>query len=221
VNYQSDPTARVSVWRAPLAYLDEHLRVGYRVEAVDTIEHWPAFYLAESGIPLVRGWFRQDDFPFNTLLYRKLTPRGYRHWLRELGVAYVVLTRTPPDYSSRREAALVRSGRAGLRRVWASREIAIYAVPRPRSIVTGPDHPALRAFHESRLVVSVRRGGTYRLAVRWSPYWQATTGCLSPTRGGMLRLRTRVAGQVGIAFDVDPTSLLDAFAGTAPRCSHP
>jgi hypothetical protein len=220
VNYESDATARAAVWRAPLAYLHAHLRPGYRVEAVDTIEHWPAFYLAESGIPLVRGWFRQDDFPFNALLYRKLKPAPYRHWLRELGVAYVVLTRTPPDYSSRQEAALVRSGRAGLRRVWRSPQIAIYAVPQPHPIVTGPDRPALLSLHESRLVVHVRRSGTYRIAIRWSPYWQASTGCLARTRNGMLRLRARAAEEVRIVFDIDAGSLLNAFAGATPTCSR-
>ena len=35
-------------------------------------------------------------------------------WLRGLGVRYVVLTDAPPDYSSRAEAALIRSGRSGL-----------------------------------------------------------------------------------------------------------
>ena len=219
VNYESDVTARAAVWRAPLAYLHAHLSPGYRVEAVDTIAHWPAFYLAESGIPLVRGWFRQDDFPFNALLYRELRPTPYRRWLRELGVAYVVLTRTPPDYSSRQEAALLRTGRAGLPRVWASREIAIYAVPRPRPIVTGPGRPAMLAFHESRLVVRVRRGGTYRVAVRWSPYWQTSTGCLARTRQGMLRLRTHAAAEVRITFDVDASRLLDALAGATPTCS--
>lgn len=218
VHYESDVTARASVWRAPLQYLHAHLRSGYRVEAVDTIEHWPAFYLAESGIPIVRGWFRQDDFPLNALLYRKLRPGPYKHWLRELGVAYVVLTRTPPDYSARQEAALVRSGRAGLKRVWASQQIAIYAVPRPQAIVTGPDRPALLALHESRLVLRVRRGGTYRVGVRWSPYWQASAGCLVRTNDGMLRLRTRAAAKVRIRFDVDASSLLNASAGVSPRC---
>jgi hypothetical protein len=222
VRGESDVTAHVAVWRAPLAYLHAHLRPGYRVEAVDTTEHWPAYYLAEAGIPLVRGWFRQDDFPFDALLYRPLGPAAYRRWLRGLGVAYVVLTRATPDYSSRQEAALVRSGRAGLQPVWTSPEITVYAVPNPQPILTGPDHPRLLALRESRLVVHVSGGGTYRMAVRWSPYWHASTGCLAPTHEGMLQLRTRTAGTVRISFDVDAISLLDAFAGTAPSCaSHP
>jgi hypothetical protein len=219
VRSESDVTAHAAVWRAPLAYLHAHLRPGYRVEAVDTLEHWPAYYLAEAGIPLVRGWFRQDDFPFDALLYRPLAPATYRGWLRELGVAYVVLTRAPPDYSSRQESALVRSGRAGLRSVWTSPEITIYAVPNPQPIITGPDHPTLLALRESRLLVHVSGGGTYRIAIRWSPYWRASTGCLAPTHQGMLQLRTRTAATVRIAFDVDATSLLDALAGTPPTCA--
>ena len=215
---EADVTAQATVWRAPLAYLHAHLQPGYRVEAVDTAEHWPAFYLAESGIPLVRGWFRQDDFPFDALLYRHLRPAAYVRWLRELGVAYVVLTRSQPDYSSRQEAAIVRSGRAGLRRVWASPKIAIYTVPRPRPILTGPGRPRVLALRESLLLVRVTRGGTYRLAVRWSPYWHASTGCLARTRTGMVTLRMRAAATVSMAFDVDPSSLLDAFAGSAPTC---
>jgi hypothetical protein len=54
------------------------------------------------------------------------------------------------------------------------------------------------------------------VAVRWSPYWGASAGCLSRARGGMLRLRTHTAGTVRLAFDVDATRLFDAFAGAAP-----
>lgn len=219
VRGESDVTSHATVWRQPVAYLHAHLRPGFRVEGVDTTGHWPAYYLAEAGIPLVRGWFRQDDFPFDALLYRRLRAAEYRRWLRGLGVAYVVLTRSTPDYSARQEAALVRSGRADLRPVWASREITIYAVPKPRPIVTGPGRPVLLALDESRLLVHVSGGGTYRLAVRWSPYWHTSTGCLAPTRGGMLRLRTRRAATVRIAFDVDATSLLDTLTGTSPTCA--
>jgi hypothetical protein len=218
VRGESDVTAKASVWRGPLGYLHTHLRPGYRVEAVDTTEHWPAFYLAEAGIPLVRGWFRQDDFPFDAVLYQHLTAATYTRWLRRLSAAYVVLTRSPPDYSSRQEAALVHSRRAGLRRVWSSHEVSIYAVPRPRPIVTGPGHPRLLALRESRLLVRVTRGGDYHVAIRWSPYWHASTGCVSRTHDGMLRLRTQTAAEVRIAFEVDPSSLLSAFVGTAPAC---
>jgi hypothetical protein len=188
------------------------------VEAVDTVDHWPALYLARANIPLVRGWFRQDDHPVANLLYHRFTAAQYVTWLRRLGVAYVVLTDAPPDHSSRREASLVRRGESGLRRVFATPSVSIYAVPRPEPIVTGPDHPEMLALRESRLVLHVAQGGTYRVAVRWSPYWHASTGCLTRADGGMLQLRTAGAATVRIGFHVDASSLFDAFAGTPPRC---
>ena len=215
----ADRSASPTVWKAPVAYLRAHLSTGYRVEAVDTSQHWPALYLARADIPLVRGWFRQDDGPVAGLLYRsRYTPAQYVAWLRRLGVQYVVLTDSPPDFSSRREAKVVRSGDAQLRKVFTSREISIYAVRRPQAIVTGPDRPEVLALRESRLVLHVAQGGTYRVAVRWSPYWHASTGCLTPGDGGMVQLRTRDAATVRIGFDVDARSLFDAFADTRPRC---
>ena len=214
----ADRSENPKVWPAPVSYLQRHLQTGYRVEAVDTIDHWPALYLARADIPLVRGWFRQDDRPIAALLYRPFTPAEYDAWLHRLGVAYVVLTDAPPDHSSRREARFVRSGRAGLTRVFEQRGISIYAVPRPQPIVTGPGRPKVLALKESRLSVRVSHGGTYRVAVRWSPYWHASTGCVMRAPGGLLRLHTRTAATVRIAFDVDARSLFDAFADTAPSC---
>jgi hypothetical protein len=188
-----DATRNASVWRAPLAYLQAHLRPGYRVEAVDTTEHWPAYYLANAGIPIVRGWFRQDDFPSNALLYRRFTAAEYLRWLHSLGVAYVVLSDAPPDYSSRREAQLVPTV---LRKVSGGPQIAIYGVPQPRSIAAAQ----VVAFGESSLVVRVTRAGSYRIAVHWSPYWHASTGSLSRTSDGMIELRTTAAAIVRISF---------------------
>jgi hypothetical protein len=214
-----DRSSRAAVWTAPTAYLHEHLRPGYRVEAVDTSEHWPALYLARAGIPIVRGWFRQDDHPVASLLYRPYTAPEYVAWLRHLGVAYVVLTDAPQDFTSRREAALVRSGRAGLKRVFETSFVSVYAVPRPQAIVTGPGRPTVVALRESRLDIRVTRGGAYRVAVRWSPYWHASTGCLTRSQDGMLRLRSPRAATVRIAFDIDASSLLHALTGTTRTCS--
>jgi hypothetical protein len=214
----ADHSANAKVWPAPVGYLRTHLQTGYRVEAVDTSFHWPALYLARAAIPLVRGWFRQDDLPVASLLYRSYTAAEYVTWLRRLGVAYVVLTDAPPDHSSRREADIVRSGDAGLRRVFTTPHVSIYAVPHARPIVTGPGRPVVLGLHQSRLAVHVSRGGTYRIAVRWSPYWHASTGCLAKGPGGMLQLQTPTAATVRIGFDVDINSLFDAFAGSAPSC---
>jgi hypothetical protein len=215
----ADRSSSPKVWTAPVAYLHTHLRTGYRVEAVDTTDHWPALYLARAGIPLARGWFRQDDHPVAMLLYRRFTGAEYVTWLRRLGVAYVLLTDAPPDHSSLREAKLVRRGDIGLKRVFATRYVSIYAVPRPHSIVTGPGSPAVLALRESHLLLRLSRAGTYGVAVRWSPYWHASSGCLTRAPEGMLRLRTPGPATVRIKFDVDARSLLAAFDGTRRGCA--
>ena len=215
----ADRSSRPAVWTAPVEYLNSHLRTGYRVEAVDTSQHWPSLYLARADIPLVRGWFRQDDRPVATLLYGRYTAAQYIAWLHRLGVKYVVLTKSPSDYTSRYEAALIRGGDSGLRQVFATAEVSIYAVPHARTIVTGPGRPVVLALRQSRLAVRVSRGGTYRIAVRWAPYWHASTGCLAKGPGRMLQLRTSRAETVRIGFDIDARSLFDAFAGSSERCS--
>jgi hypothetical protein len=216
----ADHSQNSKEWSAPVDYIRTHLQTGYRVEAVDTSYHWPALYLARGGIPLVRGWFRQDDEPVSALLYRQFTAAEYVAWLRGLGVAYVVLTDAPADHSSRREAELVRSGNAGLKQVFTTPHVSVYAVPHPRPIVTGPGRPELLALRDARLVVRVSRGGAYRIAVRWSPYWHASTGCLNRGPEGMLRLRTATAATVRIGFDVDMRGLADAFVGNRPTCKR-
>jgi hypothetical protein len=221
VHGQSDLTVNKTTWARPVAYLHAHLQPGYRVEAVDTAAHWPAVYLADAHIPLARGWFRQDDFPVNDVLYSKLGPAAYLHWLRSLGVAYVVLAHVPADYSARAEAKLVESGRAGLLPVFRTPTVTVYAVPAPRPIVTGPGKPRLLGLSDARLRLHVSQGGTYRIAVRWSPYWQASDGCLSGGKDGMLRLRTRAARTVGIVFRVNADRALEALTGDRPECRFP
>ena len=221
VNNSADVTAKRATWPAAITFLHLHLNPSYRVEAVDTAAHWPAVYLADAGIPLARGWFRQDDFPQNEVLYDKLGAKTYLHWLRSLGVRYVVLSDAPSDYSSRAEAKLVRSGRAGLVPVFHSTSLTIYAVPHPRAIVTGPGRPVITSLTGSHLQLVVHRGGTYRIAVRWSPYWRASTGCLSAGKDGMIRLQTRAAQTVGLMFRVDAAHALDQLAGEKPVCRLP
>ena len=72
----SDPSSTHSYWTPAIRFLHSKLAPSYRVEAVDTVGHWEADYLPAAGIPLVRGWFRQDDFPQNAVLYQPARPQG-------------------------------------------------------------------------------------------------------------------------------------------------
>src|SRR5205814_2612677 len=146
-----DPSAAAVYWQPAVSFLHRSLAPGYRVEAVDTAGHWEAVYLTRAGIPIERGWFRQDDFPQNELLYDGPGPRSYLHWLRRFGVRYVVLTSAPPDYSARAEARLLQSGRSGLPVVYRSKDVTVFSVPNAVPIVSGPHAPRVVALTQTKI----------------------------------------------------------------------
>jgi hypothetical protein len=218
---RGDPAASPSYWAPAIAFLRTHLEPSYRVEAVDTTGHWAAVYLAEAEIPLARGDYRQSDFPQNELLYDELVPAGYLAWLRGLGVHYVVLTKAPPDYSARDEAALLRSGRSGLRPVLRTANLTVLAVPQPRPILTGPAPARVLRLTGTRIVVDLPRAGNYRLAVRYSPYWDARGACLIRRDDGMTTISARRPGRLELAFKVHATSAIAAaVVGQRSRVCH-
>jgi hypothetical protein len=215
---RADPASKPAYWAPAIRFLRAHLTPSYRVEAVDTAGHWAAAYLAEAEIPLARGGYRQDDFPQNKLLYDEMGPAAYLRWLRGLGVRYVVLTTAPPDYSARGEAALLRSGRSGLRPVLRTSRLRIYSVPRPRPILTGPAPAAVLQLTGTRVAVELSRAGRYRLAVRFSPYWEADDACLMKAPDGMTTIAARRAGRLELAFKVNAGSALAAVGGRTRVC---
>jgi hypothetical protein len=218
VKAEDNAAAGSAYWQPAIAYLQAHLTPSYRVEAVDTAGHWPALYLARADIPLARGWFRQDDFPQNEVLYNEeLGPRAYLDWLRRLGVRYVVLTDAPVDYSARGEAALLRSGRTQLRPVFTGLHLAVYEVPHATSILTGPPGGRVVSLTESRIVLAAQRAGSYRLAVRFSRYWRPSAGCASRTADGMIRLSIPRPARVSLKFAPNAGSALAALAGARAR----
>jgi hypothetical protein len=214
---KGDPAAHAAYWEPAVSYLRTHLAPSYRVEAVDTAGHWAALYLPRAGIPLARGWFRQDDFPQNEVLYDDLGAQTYLRWLRSLGVRYVVLTNAAPDYSARAEAAIVGGPRSPLRPVFRSLELTIYEVPGATPIVTGPGVARVLSMSESRIVARVSRPGTYRIAVRASRYWRPSAGCAVRGHDGMIRLTVPRAGRVRLSYAPDPRKALAALSGRAAR----
>jgi hypothetical protein len=220
--WQNAAAAR-SYWRPALKFLRDHRADadGYRVEAVSTWGHWEAYYVARAGVPLARGWFRQEDFPQNGSLYNDdMSPTAFRRWLRSVGVRYVLLPDAPLDYSSTREAALLRSGRSGLIVAGRTRHWTFYALPDATPIVTAP--PGRRAkltyLGQERVVVHVSGPGRYIARIRYSPYRHALPAsvCLSPTRNGMTLITTHMPGFVQMDIDTDPASMAIAAADTQP-----
>jgi len=218
VRSSSDPAAHASYWAPAVRYLRAHLTPSYRVEVVDTAGHWAAVYLPRAGIPLVRGWFRQDDYPLNEVLYDSFDASSYRRWLRSMGVRYVVLPDAPTDYSARREAAIVAGGRSGLRRVLRAPNLSIYELPHPTPLVTGKEGARVLTLTPETARLALPRPGSYRLAVRYSPYWSVPAhACLTAGGDDMIRLSVSRPGDVTLRFQVSGEGALAALAGSEPE----
>ena len=213
-----DQSSKATFWSPAVDYLRAHLSPDYRVEVVDTSGHWPAVYFPQAGIPVARGWFRQDDFPQNEVLYDSLDAAHYLSWLRTLGVGYVVLSDAAPDYSSVREAALLRSGQSGLPVVMDAPHITVFRVPEPEAMVSGPGAPHITKLEPARMTVSLTEPGTFRLAVHWSPYWSTSLGCLTPATDGTMLLLASRAGTADVEFRFNAARAVESLSGASGRC---
>jgi hypothetical protein len=56
------------------------------------------------------------------------------------------------------------------------------------------------------------------VALRHSPYWRSSAGCLTRGLDGMLNLTVMRPGTVTLGFDVDAGRALWAVAGRVPNC---
>jgi len=201
------------LWAPATAFLHHHLSPDYRVEAVDTVGHWPAVYLPEAGIPVARGWYRQDDFPLNGILYRRFGPAAYRAWLRRMAVRYVVLADTRPDYSSEDEAELLRSGRSGLPVAFRAAHVTIFRVPDARPLVTGPAVAHVLRLQPTRVAFEVDAPGTYRVALRFSPYWIPSIGCIRRGPSGMVLVSVPRPAEVDLRLRVSLARGIQVLTG--------
>jgi hypothetical protein len=210
-------------WYPVMAFIDAHHRPGERVQVVATADNWEAFYLARRDVPLARGWFRQDDFPANQALYEDLTPARYTSWLRRTAVRYVLLPDDPLDYSARAEAELLRSGRSGLRTVARIGGWTVFEYPDARPIATPAEHITVLELTADAVTLSVRRAGTYRLRVRYTPYWHTdgAPACAAPMAPWGTELRVEQPGLVKLSFDVRLGTFVGAVLGSQGGCATP
>ena len=223
-NAGAEPAASPGFWTPVVRFLGDHGRPVARVEVVATWGHWEAYYLAKDGISLARGWYRQDDYPENQVLYRgdDLTPAAYRAWLHRMGVRYVMLPTGPLDYTALSEASLLRSGRSGLPVVARLRNWTIYRTPNPTPLLTamsGGGAASVVRIDPQDVRIHVTRPGTFLLRLRYMPYWQAPAGvCLTASRDGMTRVTALEAGNVRLGIDGSLTAIESAIEGGGTRC---
>jgi hypothetical protein len=104
--------------------------------------------------------------------------------------------------------------------VLRTRQLTVYAVPSPRPIITGAASARVVALTQQRLRVELSRPGRYRLAIRYSPYWQAHGACITEGRDGMTVLAARRSGLFDLAFDVNAGRVLASLEGGLQRCGE-
>lgn len=210
-------------WYPVMAFIDQNHRPGERVQVVATADNWEAYWLARRGVPLARGWFRQDDFPANAALYAELTPRSYRGWLRRTAVRYVFLPDDPLDWSAEAEADLLRSGRSGLEVVSRMGAWTVYEFPEARPIATPEEDITVLQLTGNDVTLRVRRPGVYRLRMRYTPYWHAVgvPACAAPARPWGTSLRVGRPGLVKLTFDVRLGTFVGAVLGGGGGCAAP
>jgi hypothetical protein len=226
-------------WAGAIAYLQRpgNADPNYRVEAVATFGHWEAYHLAKAGIPLTRGWFRQDDFPINQPLYNgALEVDMYVAWLRSLGVRYVVLPRDELDYSTRKEAAILANvPDAILTRVYGDLHADIFELRNPTPLLTtdyatgggtATSLPEVVRFDVTALSLWLPGPGVYSLRVRYTPFWTSSDPdavCVgSSGTPGVTRVVASRGGPVNVAFDLTLAESASQALGAAPRaCPAP
>jgi hypothetical protein len=212
--------ANESFWAPALSFLSTHTNPNYRVEVVPTFDHWEAYWLPKAGYPLARGWYRQIDIARNELFYaRPLTGVHYREWLRRMGVRYVLLPNTGLGRKGeKREAALLRSGKAGLTLVFTNASMSIWELPRPDPILTGPGRPEVTRLDHSRVEGTLTTAGVYDLKVHYTRYWRVRSGavCLERGAGGMTRLRATRPGPFALSVPEEPDDLVGLLVGRPP-----
>ena len=199
-------------WRPAIVFLDRHAGQYRRVEVVPTAAHWESYWISRAGFALARGWYRQLDEAINPVLYQPhLSGAEYRAWMRRMGIEYVLLPRTKLDFvGSPREAALLRSGAAGLKLVFRSSGWRIYALPDPTPLLTGQAPARLLSLGHDRVVGEVSSPGRYLLRVRFTPYWtvRPAGSCVERAPDGMTRLELPDAGRFSLRM---PESVLGSI----------
>jgi hypothetical protein len=149
-----------------------------------------------------------------------MTPAAYVAWLRRMAVRYVVLPDASLDYTAHGEAALLRGGRTPLRVVLRAHHLTIFEVPHARPIVTGPGRARVLSLTRGGALLDLPRAGTYRVAIRYTPYWGVTEGCTREALDGMTRLTVPRAGRVTLVFSWSAERAFDVVAG-APASDCP
>jgi hypothetical protein len=145
-----------------------------RVEAVPQYGHWESQQLSGT-VPLARGWERQIDIERNPLFYQgTLTPSAYHDWLSRNAVHFVAISSAKPDYAAKAESAIVRAGQSWLTPVWHDANWQLFRVAGSTDLAAKPAQVV--ATDPAAITISMPRGGSTLVRVRWSRYLHSSGG---------------------------------------------
>ncbi|NNN19890.1 MAG: hypothetical protein HKL84_08580, partial [Acidimicrobiaceae bacterium] len=215
-------TSNSAYWEKLKPFLARYLVPGSRVELVDTANHQGDYYLPSMGFPIVRGWFRQDDFPQNQLFYSRgsLSKDQYLSWLKRSGASLVVLPAGPYDFSSVKEAQLLMSGDSGLRLLAEVGDTRIFAVPGDPTIVHAPNGSYISAkIGIDSVSFDAPLSGRYSLSLFYSPYFNASSGAICANTIGLTTWIINNPGPNRLVFDFNFRKAISVLMGhTSGSC---
>lgn len=199
VEASTDPSTHLTYYQPAIRFLDAQSESGpLRIEVPFTQSHWDATILAQH-FALARGWDRQLDIRYDGLFYRPhLSVSAYHAWLLQTGARFVALSDAPMDFSSRQEAALIRSGLPYLHQVFTAPHWRIYAVQGALPLAQGPGR--LIAIKPAGFTLRAAVPGSFLVRIHYTPYWHVASGNarISEDQAGWTRLSTNRPGTIAV-----------------------
>jgi hypothetical protein len=214
-----DPATERSYYEPLNAWLATRGAAKDRIEIPHTFNHWEAAYVAPR-FSIARGWLRQLDRERNPIFYdgREPTHARYRRWLHDNGIRWVAASDARLDYSAVDEDRLIRQRPPYLRLRARLAHWEVYEVVGTPGLVRGAAR--LAALGRESFTLAFDRPGPALVRVRYTPYWQVSTGsaCVGAA-GDWTLVRARRAGNVRISTGFSADAAWRAVAGSPRRCA--
>jgi hypothetical protein len=96
---------------------------------------------------------------------------------------------------------------------FSTAHVTIFRVPDARPLVTGPAEAHVLRLQASLVAFEVAAPGTYRVALRFSPYWRPSIGCIHRGPSGMVLVRVPRPGEIDLRLRVSLARGLEVLAG--------
>lgn len=192
-----DPSQHSAYYQGLLSFLKTQRATDGRLEIPFTREHWETAQVAPH-FPIARGWERQSDLRYNTVLYRPITPTSYRSWLAQNAVVLIALPTVPLDYGGIAEAHLLAHPPAYLVPIWHDTHWRVWRVSGGPPLVSGD--ATVADIGPASVRLHFTRAGRAVVRFRSSRLWLVTSGtaCIDTTPDGWLEIYSPASGQVTI-----------------------